>query len=266
MELRDRFAATIRRIRGWPGVWVGDPAPESLLDASEQALGHPLPEQLRTLLSLANGLSVNNGLWQILGVGEAGPMPDLVRFNAWETWKYAWSDLVDLSGTLVYKLMDGLFIEGYERGDGGDWVGIWGTLMAPDELERPDLALVEVIERGWARVVERGPHAEDRAITRAVGPLAPGHMAYPGTRYLLKAVPEPTEMLVRPMEEALRMCGGLLADERRLPRGTLVAAPFAETDAEGRERWRWITEYDLPGLQPGRLSYVTIDGQIPEPP
>jgi hypothetical protein len=64
------------------------------------------------------------------------------------------------------------------------------------------------------------------------------------------------------------MSGYLWDEARRLPQDTLVVAPMEYERPDGVRAWRWITEHDLPGLREqvgpgGRLSHITIDGEIP---
>lgn len=242
-DIRTRIERAVEAMAGQPSVSLGAPATNSMLDRAEERLGQALPADLRELLSIANGVSVKDGLRRILGV-ERSDAPDLVEFNRYDTWKYAWPTI-----NLEDKLIWGITYDHHFSAYLPDLVTqVSGMLVLPDSIQPNDMDLVTRLERGWVGMATRPMHPDDAAIRNAVGPVAPDQGVHLGTRFFLKADPDPAEARLFPLEQVLRMAGGLDHDSGQLPPGSVVAAPFCEHDESGRERWRWITDQDLPGL------------------
>jgi hypothetical protein len=260
-DVRTRLAEALGVIADQPGVQVNEPATPEMLDGAEERLGRPLPEHLRTLLSLSNGLSVQHGQRRILGVARTDS-PDLIEFNRQDRWKYAWA-MPELADCLVFGVTHILRFNAYRSDD----VLLDGFLPLKD-LERAGRDLPFKIERGWTTIATHPLHPKDAAVHRAVGTVPADQGIYLGPSYFLHGELAADELRLGPLEEILRMSGGLFADAASLPPNTTVVAPFKELDDQGRERWRWITDRDLPGLAEaagpdGVVSHITIDGVLP---
>jgi cell wall assembly regulator SMI1 len=242
-DLKKRFERALELVAGPPGVWLGPPASDAALNDAESRLEGPLPPDLRALLSVANGLSVQFGQSLILGVG-GSESPDLVEFNRHDTWKYAWPT-VDLAEALVYEVTPEFHVGFYMTRAGAHSDGM---LMLPETFQPRPADLVTMVEKGWTSMAT-GPLGPDgRAIYEAVGPVAPDQGVYLGKTFFFTGEPDSSEARIFPLEQVFRMGGGLYHDGQQLPPNTTVVAPFCEDDDRGRERWRWVTDRDLPGL------------------
>lgn len=242
-DIRTRLQGAIDTLRGLAGVTIGPPASDAMLERAEQRLGRALPEQLRVLLSVTNGLSIRHGLNQILGV-ERDDAPDLVDFNAYDTWKYAWP-ANDLADQLVFHVRYDLNVTAYAR-DGRTKVN--GLLAIPQPLAPARTDLARQIEAGWTGMARRPLPPEDAAVHARLGSLQPGEGVFLGPRFFLTGELDPAETQKAPLVQTLQMSGGLNRDADQLPPNTLVVAPTREQDEDGRDQWRWVTDADLPGL------------------
>lgn len=262
-EVGTQLSRAVSLMAGKPGVRLAEPATPEMIRRAEERLGRALPYELRVLLSITNGLSVEYGLRRILGL-ERSDSPDLVDFNRTDAWKYAWPEPL-LENLLVFKIDYQLNFIGYEA---DDETLVEGMLPLAGSIERSKRDLTWKIERGWTRLAEGPLHPEDAQVKEAVGEVPWDMGVYLGKQYFFKGIPDLTELHLRPLIEVLRMSGGLSTDADRLPPEVTVLNPLRETDDMGRERWRWLTDQDLAGLteaidpdQP--ISHFTVDGQIP---
>lgn len=80
------FLAAVLRL---PGVEIGPPTVSAEIDRLEASIGARLPAPHRALIVRADGIVAAHGYERLLGVGDA-PM-SIGRWNAPETWKFAWS-------------------------------------------------------------------------------------------------------------------------------------------------------------------------------
>lgn len=252
-DLRVRLQTGLHELAGQPGVALQPPASSAAIERAELRLGRALPEQLRTLLTLANGLSVKHGQHQILGV-EPDSGPDLVEFNAYETWKYAWPD-VRLERELIFEVCYDLNVTAFA--EDGETV-LDGMLVIPEPLEPSPTDLVQRVCAGYVGMAQRPLPSEDAAVHAKLGDLRPGDGVFLGPRFFITGEEDPRELVAVPLEQALRMAGDLSRHVDQLPPNTLVVAPLREHDEHGRERWRWVTDSDLPGLAERYVSGTPV--------
>lgn len=239
----------VNALQGLPGVRLPGRARQEHTSAAQEALGVRLPEDLRLLGCLTDGLSIKHGLLQLLPFDPSSPL-SIERFNDPTTWQWAYARINPEILDFVYFGFSWTgAVHGYRRKDlagphyqhARTYVVVprapGGVFPSAPSVVQGLLTRTEQLRRTGRLAL----HPDDAQVVHMHGPLPPGKIVMPGPRDLIED--DGSLEGSYPMETVtgLIAIGELTTQLREMPPGTQIVAVEPWVDELGRSRLRWRT-------------------------